>query len=239
MTQTDSNQKLDTIVLSIIILIGFILFACCFFPETFVKHQISFGIGDKSFSFEIKERWEIWEVAALIWSFFFAGYYVYQYESTGKGGFDKTFFIVFVAICFLQPLVAIIILLGTFGHHPLWHITLAVFLSVVYLLLDGLLARIHPKNSIERKNYRESFLLADVPTVSTNLVLFFWLKQNTGHSGWEIFACGGIAFQLVTCNCIFIFTQFNYLREKIKSSVDKFSSEKSTNNKRHGKHGLR
>lgn len=153
--------------------------------------------------------WEVWELGAILWSMIFAIYYVVDYSMDGSQGFDKAVLCILLLASAIIPGAAIYFLIGR--YRPLIPVALAVALNLIYFGLDLVLATYHSSED-KRRAYRESFFLADAPIVVSNLVFFVWLLYHLHMPEWIAFASGLVAFQLLSCNCIFVITQAGLIR---------------------------
>jgi len=152
--------------------------------------------------------WEVWELAGLAWSILIVFYYFIDYELAGRSDLDKTTLFILCFFCASMPGVGIYYLLR--DYQPLVPIALGVALNLVYCGLDLFLAVHHPKSE-KRQSYHASFLIADMPMVIASFVFFVWLLYHF-EGEWVAFASGLVAFQLLTCNWIFLVTQSGLMR---------------------------
>jgi hypothetical protein len=148
--------------------------------------------------------WEVWELGAVLWSLFFCFYYIYDYKMVGEQGIDKFVILLMVSASGVIPALTIWYLLA--DYRPLVPIALVLVLNLVYFAVDYFLSVTHSDDEKQRC-YKESFWLADIPIVIANALFFEWLLRNLHRPDWIAFAGGLVAFQLITCNCIFVVTQ--------------------------------
>ncbi|MGC4038382.1 MAG: hypothetical protein QM764_20630 [Chitinophagaceae bacterium] len=199
----ESSQNMGLIIISFI---GVIILAGAFL----LSKQLTDPNGFLQ-AHHCKTIWDVWELAALTWSACFVWYYWNELNEIGSSKKTKYVVTLIVMSVFL-PVSGIFFTLGIIWKHDHWYALMCgCALSFVYYTLDYILSHIH-KDEIERKNYLESFWLADVPIVITNIVLFVWLIVGEKPEEWETFAGGIIAAQLITCNLIFVITQSKIIR---------------------------
>ena len=107
-------------------------------------------------------------------------------------------------------------------NRPLLHVLSVTVVGATLMVTDGLLARgLRPGR--EKKEYRDSFWIAGVPTVFAYLVLVVYLVSGTLYQGLaqkdeapEIFMSGAISFQLLASNIVFVILQKGWLRRPPK-----------------------
>ena len=191
-----ANEIIELKTLKWIKCFGLFLLIIAFIPSLLLSTRICQNI------------WEVWEFLSILWSLSFVIYYWEEYTSMGDFKNDRIV-ITFVVLSRLIPIAALILLLL---HKVLWHLLLAVSLSFLYFFLDYFVSKNHSDEN-EKRIYKASFFLADVPTVLTNVLILVWLFVFAIPNEWEIFAGGVIAAQLITCNLIFIVTQSGILRD--------------------------
>jgi hypothetical protein len=148
--------------------------------------------------------WEVWELGAVLWSLGFSLYYLYDYKMVGEQGLDKAVIVLMVFASAAIPAATIWYLL--WDYRPLVPIALVLVLNLVYFAVDYFLSVTH-SDAEKQRCHKESFWLADIPIVIANALFFEWLLRNLHRPDWIAFAGGLVAFQLITCNCIFVVTQ--------------------------------
>jgi hypothetical protein len=198
----EENEELNEIkkeknALRFVIYIGCFLLIVAFIPKIFIDLNI----------FDLNSIWIQWEFLSVVWSLSFVIYYGIIYTSTGNFKNDKLVFL-FIVMLFLISVATLIFLLL---HRVLSHLVLGGSLSLVFCILDYFVSEKH-QDPYEKKVHKISFLLADVPFVVCNTVLFLWLWLFQ-PSEWEIFAGGVIAAHLIVGNLIFIIIQSGQIRK--------------------------
>jgi hypothetical protein len=156
-------------------------------------------------------KWELWEFGAIFWSFMFCFYYFLDVKLPGSKIMHRCTMLA-LTLSFWVPCV-ILFLLIVVPQYTLARLIVTWFLSAVYLTIDFASAIFH-RDRTEQTRYWESVLAADAPTVFGNTVLLAWLWKIRGSSeveDWDRFVSGAVAFQIITCNSIFVVIQSGIL----------------------------
>jgi cation transport ATPase len=165
------------------------------------------------------QHWESWELGALLWTVLFILYYFATLKLVNKNKTDKVI-IVFLFLVFILTGSAWASLLYWHSWHNQFSVYIHVFsvtgIGTFLMLIDRLVSKYH-HNAQDKKAFRESFLLAGVPTViayaaldlyliTDGLVWHRWIL-HTPPENQEVFLSGAISFQLLVSNVIFVLIQ--------------------------------
>src|ERR1700749_1418210 len=172
-------------------------------------------------SHHVRNIWQVWDVAAALWSLSFFFYYFIEFTSTRSQWLDKTLLLILILSSVGVPAAIFYFLLWV--YNPVGAIYSTIGLNFVYLFIDGVLA-FRPPGLDRQRSYQEAFWLADAPIVLSNLAFVVWLQFHQ-EPNWAVFASGMVGFQLLSCNIIFVITQTGivraiWIREEMRSAVE-------------------
>ena len=219
-TKAEDRQRAERrrkLALNAMILSGLlVIFTFGFCTARFDAWKINALFG--YFGFTVDHHWKSWELGALLWTFIFVFYYFLTVEFNVQ---KHKVMVRLSLICLgASTLVAAASLL--YLNRPLLHVLSVTVVGATLMVTDGLLARgLRPGR--EKKEYRDSFWIAGVPTVFAYLVLVVYLVSGTLYQGQaqkdeapEIFMSGAISFQLLASNIVFVILQKGWLRHPPK-----------------------
>jgi hypothetical protein len=192
-----------------------IIFLCGFVLPELDDHGHSYFSSNSRFSFQ--DHWKCWEFGALFWTLLFVGHY----WLTASLNVKKRQALIRFCFLTLLPLTFFAGIFLLYSHeYPHLHVLFVIMVGISLMLTDWLLSR-HIRAQKEKKAFRESFLIAGVPTVSAYLVLGIYLlmeKFVLRHAAMkpqdlEVFMAGAISFQLLISNVI----QKGWLRRNVRA----------------------
>jgi hypothetical protein len=94
------------------------------------------------------------------------------------------------------------------------HVEAVIFAAVFFMIADYVISK-QPLPANQRADFRESFLIADIPVVGGLGILWIFLMCHANHEtdqSMEYFVAGAITFQLVASNLLFVLSQGGFVR---------------------------
>jgi len=154
---------------------------------------------------EMRHPWERWELAALVWTFFFAFVYFFDFPYVPNRSLANKL----ISLLSVVPVILTIPAAYYLSKQRfLPHFYLVLSLAILLLFTDSLLYRLHDDHDIKLQ-YLETTVLADSPMVLALIVLgiYLWIYGQQTQENPDVFLAGAIVFQLVASNAIFLLIQ--------------------------------
>ena len=191
----------------IVIVFGFYIDSSTF--TSIIRNLIASGWLHPTHPSGQVEHWRLWELGAVLWSFFFGAYYYVTFPMVKSSTFIKVICALVFVGTILPNIVAAYLILNLYPAQS--HVAAVLAAGVFFALADFLIYYKHD-DPRERGSYFEGLLMADIPMVVGFSVLLLYLVLHQSDSGIEAFAGGAITFQLIAANVIFLLSQGGFIR---------------------------